>query len=158
MCLGTWVAKHMAEAAVGTLIHRFPNMRLTGRPQISLATHFSGRWFRFRCNWCEHTSRDGTFSQERAAIVGAGPVGCLAAQVLASRGFRVDLYDKRSTVEHSTAGRTINLSLNPHGMGALDRFGLRSSCSGAIGPDGGARVPSPCTTHRDTAVWEARTG
>lgn len=32
VCLGTWLAKNMAEAAVGTLIRRFPNMTLAGGP------------------------------------------------------------------------------------------------------------------------------
>ncbi len=62
-------------------------------------------------------------NKKRAAIVGAGPVGCLAAEVLASRGFRVDLYDKRVALEQPASGRSINLSLNPRGMGVLDRFG-----------------------------------
>lgn len=30
-----------------------------------------------------------------AAVVGAGPVGCLAALALAKRGWHVDLYDAR---------------------------------------------------------------
>lgn len=60
--------------------------------------------------------------RKRAAVIGAGPVGCLAAEVLASRGFQVDVYDKRPAFEASAGGRSINLSLNPRGMAALDRF------------------------------------
>ncbi|PWN30669.1 FAD/NAD(P)-binding domain-containing protein [Jaminaea rosea] len=35
-------------------------------------------------------------SRSRAAVVGAGPVGCLAALSLANRGFDVDVYERRS--------------------------------------------------------------
>lgn len=63
-------------------------------------------------------------TKKRAAVVGAGPVGCLAAEVLASRGFQVDLFDKRSTLDQTAEGRSINLSISPRGMDALDRFGV----------------------------------
>src|SRR5262245_55249598 len=63
---------------------------------------------------------------KRVAIVGAGPVGCLAAGILAGRGCSVDLYEKRVPCKE-TAGRTINLSLTPRGIRALDRFGLGDS-------------------------------
>ncbi|MFE4373653.1 FAD-dependent oxidoreductase [Streptomyces sp. NPDC056835] len=61
----------------------------------------------------------------RAVVVGAGPVGCLAAQVLARRGYTVEVYEKRGHyVEHGLRydGRTINLSLSPRGVGALDGY------------------------------------
>src|SRR5262245_6997376 len=62
--------------------------------------------------------------KKRAVILGAGPVGCLAAEVLAGRDFLVDLYDKRPTLEGAEdGGRTINLSLTPRGIAALDHFG-----------------------------------
>jgi kynurenine 3-monooxygenase len=34
-------------------------------------------------------------SGRKAVVVGAGPVGCLAAMALAKRGWRVDLYEGR---------------------------------------------------------------
>ena len=40
VCLGTWLAKNMAEAAVGTLIRRFPTMRLIGEPTYMRNTFF----------------------------------------------------------------------------------------------------------------------
>jgi kynurenine 3-monooxygenase len=61
--------------------------------------------------------------KKRAAIVGAGPVGCLAAEVLAARGFDVDVYDKRPTPTETAGGRSINLSITPRGIDILDRFG-----------------------------------
>ena len=40
VCLGTWLARHMAEPAVGTLVKRFPNMQLMGSPQFSRNAFF----------------------------------------------------------------------------------------------------------------------
>ncbi len=40
VCLGTWLAKNMAEAAVGTLIRRFPTMQLIGEPTYMRNTFF----------------------------------------------------------------------------------------------------------------------
>jgi cytochrome P450 enzyme len=40
VCLGTWLAKNMAEAAVGTLIRRFPGMRLMGPPKFTRNAFF----------------------------------------------------------------------------------------------------------------------
>lgn len=34
-------------------------------------------------------------SKKKAVVVGAGPVGCLAAMALAKRGWRVNLYERR---------------------------------------------------------------
>jgi len=34
-------------------------------------------------------------SRRKAAVVGAGPVGCLAAMSLAQMGWSVDIYDAR---------------------------------------------------------------
>jgi kynurenine 3-monooxygenase len=62
----------------------------------------------------------------RVAVVGAGPVGCAAAEIMASRGFGVDLYERREVKPGSAdhEGRTINLSLSPRGMRTLDRLGV----------------------------------
>jgi kynurenine 3-monooxygenase len=62
--------------------------------------------------------------KRRVLIAGAGPVGCLVARVFAERGFQVDLYDKRSTARTPSSGRTINLSISPRGIAALDHFGV----------------------------------
>lgn len=56
------------------------------------------------------------------AVVGAGPVGCLAAVHLAQRGFKVVLYESRSEASFSgasTAQRSINLAVSVRGMTAL---------------------------------------
>jgi len=55
-------------------------------------------------------------NKKRAAIVGAGPVGCLAAEILASRGFHVDLYDKRVALEQAASGRSITPQPNTRRM------------------------------------------
>lgn len=56
------------------------------------------------------------------AVVGAGPVGCLAAVHLAQRGFKVDLYESRSEASFtgaSKAQRSINLAVSVRGITAL---------------------------------------
>jgi 4-hydroxy-2-oxoheptanedioate aldolase len=40
VCLGTWLARHMAEAAVGTLVRRFPKMKLAGPPVFTRNAFF----------------------------------------------------------------------------------------------------------------------
>jgi cytochrome P450/2-keto-3-deoxy-L-rhamnonate aldolase RhmA len=40
VCLGTWLAKNMAEAAVGTLTRRFPQMKLAGEPKYTRNAFF----------------------------------------------------------------------------------------------------------------------
>jgi cytochrome P450 enzyme len=40
VCLGTWLAKNMAEAAVGTLIRRFPKMKLVDGPKYTRNAFF----------------------------------------------------------------------------------------------------------------------
>lgn len=76
--------------------------------------------------------------RSRAAVIGAGPVGCLAALSLAARGFEVDVYerrpDPRSNQIGSTSGdasfssssaskrpvdRSINLAISSRGLKAL---------------------------------------
>ena len=39
-CMGTSIARLMCEAAVGTLISRYPNMRLTAEPVFTRNTFF----------------------------------------------------------------------------------------------------------------------
>ena len=66
----------------------------------------------------------------RAVVVGAGPVGCLAARFLARHGFEVEVHEKRTDYWNGMTeeGRTINLSLSPRGLAALDRVGLKDRC------------------------------
>ncbi|MEU4999959.1 NAD(P)/FAD-dependent oxidoreductase [Streptomyces sp. NPDC021622] len=73
----------------------------------------------------------------RAVVVGAGPVGCLAAQILAARGYTVEVYEKRPHYVTSGLrydGRTINLSLSPRGVDALDGKCSRAELAGLVVP------------------------
>src|SRR5690554_1162536 len=60
-------------------------------------------------------------------VVGAGPVGCVLAIILARRGHRVALYERRPDIrrEDPAGGRPINLVLTERGLGILQRLGLR---------------------------------
>lgn len=62
------------------------------------------------------------------AVVGAGPVGALAAGLLAKRGFRVRVLERRPDMRRETisAGRSINLAVSVRGLHALSLAGLKS--------------------------------
>ena len=64
---------------------------------------------------------------EEATVVGAGPVGCVLATLLARRGVDVTLFEKRPDMRRADidGGRSINLVLTDRGLRALDRIGLR---------------------------------
>jgi kynurenine 3-monooxygenase len=65
---------------------------------------------------------------KRIAVVGAGPAGAYVAGSLAERGFEVLLVDKmENPAEHGREGQTIQLSLSPRGLRALDAIGLREA-------------------------------
>jgi kynurenine 3-monooxygenase len=67
----------------------------------------------------------GTHSAWSVGVVGAGPVGSLMAGALARRGHQVTLYERLTDPADDRGGcRTINLSLSPRGLAALDRAGL----------------------------------
>ena len=60
-----------------------------------------------------------------AAVVGAGPVGCLAALALAKRGWHVDLYDARPdprlpASKAAAQQRSINLAISHRGIAAIE--------------------------------------
>lgn len=59
-------------------------------------------------------------------IVGAGLAGALLAVLLARRGFKVNLFEKRADPLHSPpeSGRSINLALAARGIRALERAGV----------------------------------
>lgn len=68
-------------------------------------------------------------SQDRPIIVvGAGPVGCVLALLLARRGYRVTVYERRPDIrrEDPAGGRSINLVLTERGLQILQRLGLRA--------------------------------
>lgn len=72
----------------------------------------------------------------RAAVIGAGPVGCLAALSLANRGFQVDIYERRPDPRSHQIGsssgseakakphvdRSINLAISARGLKALGKI------------------------------------
>lgn len=64
---------------------------------------------------------------ERIVVAGAGLVGALAALLLAQKGKRVVVVERRSDpLKHGWAGgRSINLAISTRGLAALDRVGLR---------------------------------
>lgn len=66
-------------------------------------------------------------STESVIVVGAGPVGCVLAVLLARRGFDVEMFEKRPDMRRAdiTGGRSINLVLTDRGLRALERIGLR---------------------------------
>ena len=65
-------------------------------------------------------------SHQTVNIVGAGLAGALLAVLLARRGFRATLFDRRPDPRESDAasGRSINLALAARGIRALERAGV----------------------------------
>jgi len=63
---------------------------------------------------------------QRITIVGAGLVGCLLGAMLAKRGYRVEIFERRSDMRsmEMSAGRSINLALSDRGLRALHAAGL----------------------------------
>lgn len=64
--------------------------------------------------------------KDQVIVVGAGLAGSLLATGLASRGFRVRLFEKRADMRkiEMAAGRSINLALSHRGLIALEKIGL----------------------------------
>lgn len=59
-------------------------------------------------------------------IVGAGPVGCILAVILARSGFQVDIYESRPAPRHNSLSstRTINITLSERALLVLSHLGL----------------------------------
>ncbi|MAU76377.1 MAG: kynurenine 3-monooxygenase [Crocinitomicaceae bacterium] len=70
--------------------------------------------------------KTGIQNQEHHAVVGAGLVGSLLGLMLAQRGYKVTIYDRRSDPRKGKAieGRSINLALSDRGWRALEKAGL----------------------------------
>jgi kynurenine 3-monooxygenase len=64
--------------------------------------------------------------QQALNIIGAGLAGALLAVLLARRGFKIALYDRRPDPRETPAegGRSINLALAARGIRALERAGV----------------------------------
>ena len=63
---------------------------------------------------------------EKIAVVGAGLAGSLISVFLARRGFKVDVFERRSDMRNiqQSAGRSINLALSTRGIKALEKAGV----------------------------------
>lgn len=69
-----------------------------------------------------------SLQHSHSIIIGAGLVGSLLAVMLAKRGVRVDIFDRRADIRTAPAerGRSINLALSMRGLRALEAAGIRS--------------------------------
>ncbi|MBE1161304.1 FAD-dependent oxidoreductase [Dyella acidiphila] len=65
-------------------------------------------------------------TRQAITLIGGGLVGALLAQLLARRGFRVEMFEKRPDPRRAgfTGGRSINLALAERGLQALRTAGL----------------------------------
>jgi kynurenine 3-monooxygenase len=81
---------------------------------------------------------------ETVTLIGAGLNGPLLAVGLIQRGFRVEMYERRSDVRRVrlSAGRSINLALSTRGIYALSQAGLWSEMRNAVIPMKGRMMHS----------------
>ena len=65
-------------------------------------------------------------NQTTITLIGAGLVGSLLAVLLAKRGFKVEIYERRSDMRKNdiSAGRSINLALANRGIYPLEQAGI----------------------------------
>ncbi|MGH7105047.1 MAG: FAD-dependent oxidoreductase [Acetobacteraceae bacterium] len=84
-------------------------------------------------------------SRSSVTIVGAGLTGPLLALMLARRGLRVTLYERRPDPRHgkAEAGRSINLALAARGIGPLERCGLLAQVMPILVPMRGRLLHEP---------------
>ncbi len=84
-------------------------------------------------------------NQQHVTVVGAGPVGCVLATLLARRGFDVRAFEKRPDMRRAdlAGGRSINLVLTDRGLHALGRIGLRQKVLELTVPVLGRMMHSP---------------
>ncbi len=69
-----------------------------------------------------------TSKNKQVVVVGAGLVGSLMSILLAKRGYKVDVYERRSDMRKADidGGRSINLALSARGWRALEKAGIKS--------------------------------
>ena len=67
-------------------------------------------------------------TKEHHAVVGAGLIGGLWALLLAQRGYKVTLYDRRPDPRKAgvDVGRSINLALSDRGWRAMEKAGVEN--------------------------------
>jgi kynurenine 3-monooxygenase len=80
--------------------------------------------------------------KETITLVGAGLVGSLLAVLLAKRGFKVEIFERRTDMrkEDISAGRSINLALANRGINPLDKAGLMGKVTPILTPMKGRMV------------------
>jgi kynurenine 3-monooxygenase len=92
-------------------------------------------------------------------IVGAGPVGCLAASLFSAHGYAVELVEKRPDpriCSTGAGGRTINLSVSPRGLNALAALGCQDALlAGAVPMD--RRIIHTADGRRSATCYEKET-
>lgn len=79
---------------------------------------------------------------ERIAVIGAGLVGSLQAIYLAKKGFKVEVYERRSDMRKAklSAGKSINLALSDRGWKALEGVGIAEEIKKVAIPMHGRRM------------------
>jgi kynurenine 3-monooxygenase len=75
-------------------------------------------------------------------ISGAGLAGSLLSVLLAKRGMKVDIFEKRNDMrtQDMSAGRSINLALSARGLEALELAGLKSAANDMMMPMKGRMI------------------
>ena len=81
-------------------------------------------------------------ARSTVTVIGAGLCGCLLAILLAARGFRVTLYERRPDPRSSApeAGRSINLAMSARGIRALRHAGLFAAVESLMLPMRGRMI------------------
>jgi kynurenine 3-monooxygenase len=79
---------------------------------------------------------------EKIAVIGAGLVGSLQAIYLAKKGFKVEVYERRSDMRKAkvSAGKSINLALSDRGWKALEGTGIADEIKKVAIPMYGRRM------------------
>ena len=64
--------------------------------------------------------------EEEIVIVGGGMSGTVMAYIMANRGYKVKIYEKRSDCRKNTLkqGRSVNLTLAERGIRSLEKIGI----------------------------------
>jgi kynurenine 3-monooxygenase len=98
-----------------------------------------------------------------AVIIGAGPTGATLAILLARRGYRVAVFEKRPDIRRHAVqgGRSINLALMARGVRALEHIGVLSDVTAravpirrrAIHTPAGKIVSQPLGRTAEEHVW-----
>src|SRR4051812_43599388 len=80
-----------------------------------------------------------------AVVIGAGPTGATLAILLARRGCRVAVFEKRPDIRRHTVqgGRSINLALMGRGVRALDHIGVLADVTARAVPIRGRAIHTP---------------